>query len=252
MEERGEGARALQVTLYRVDGAVRRLSVATSKPLRDARALCRLFRERFATLADELDPGFGFDVVRLAVTTAEKTNAPQVDIVNGAQGHDDIDHLIDRLGVRFGTARVKRLGFAESHIPEYAVVDLAWERRLPAGSSSFNAAKCRQDAGAPRQDTICPRPLRMLERPEEVEAVAEVPDGPPARFKWRRVTHEVAATEGPERIATEWWRDEAGHALTRDYFRVEDKDGRRFWLYREGLYGRETARPRWFVHGLFA
>jgi protein ImuB len=92
----------------------------------------------------------------------------------------------------------------------------------------------------------------MLERPEEVEAVAEVPDGPPARFKWRRVTHEVAATEGPERIAMEWWRDADGHALTRDYFRIEDKDGRRFWLYREGLYGRETARPRWFVHGLFA
>lgn len=134
MEERGEGARALQVTLYRVDGAVRRLSVATSKPQRDPRALCRLFRERFATLADELDPGFGFDVVRLSVTTAEKATAPQTDIVNGAEGHDDIAHLIDRLGVRFGTARVKRLGFAESHIPEYAVVDLplernAWERR---------------------------------------------------------------------------------------------------------------------------
>jgi protein ImuB len=192
------------------------------------------------------------------VTTAEKTDPAQQDIVSSATGSDDIAHLIDRMGVRFGTARVKRLGFAESHIPEYAVVDLpwehlAWERRLPAGTSSLNAPKSRQDAGAPRQqDSICTRPLRLFERPEEIEAIAEIPDGPPARFKWRRVMHEVAATEGPERIATEWWRDEKGNALTRDYFRVEDKDGRRFWLYREGLYGRETVRPRWFVHGLFA
>jgi protein ImuB len=79
-----------------------------------------------------------------------------------------------------------------------------------------------------------------------------VPDGPPARFRWRHVLHEVAAVEGPERIAMEWWRDEDARALTRDYFRVESKQGGRVWLYREGLYGRETPTPRWFLHGLFA
>ena len=88
-------------------------------------------------------------------------------------------------------------------------------------------------------------------RPEPVEAIAEVPDGPPARFRWRRVLHEVAIAEGPERIAMEWWRDAAGHALTRDYFRVESREGLRAWLYREGLYDRETGAPRWFLHGLF-
>ena len=77
-----------------------------------------------------------------------------------------------------------------------------------------------------------------------------MPDGPPVRFKWRRVLHEIAAIEGPERIAPEWWRPEAP-ALTRDYFRAEDSDGRRFWLYREGLYDREDGIPRWFLHGLF-
>jgi protein ImuB len=102
------------------------------------------------------------------------------------------------------------------------------------------------------QDTLCPaRPVRLFGRPEPVDAVAEVPDGPPARFRWRRVLHEVAMAEGPERIAMEWWRDEAGRALTRDYFRVESRDGLRAWLYREGLYGGETAAPRWFLHGLF-
>jgi protein ImuB len=82
--------------------------------------------------------------------------------------------------------------------------------------------------------------------------MAEVPDGPPVRFRWRRVLHEVAVSEGPERIAMEWWRDDKGHALTRDYFRVESKEGARVWLFREGLYGRETREPRWFLQGLFA
>jgi hypothetical protein len=93
------------------------------------------------------------------------------------------------------------------------------------------------------------RPLRLFARPEPIEALAEAPDGPPRRFRWRRVLHDVSAIEGPERIAAPWWR----HAdmPTRDYFRAEDSEGRRFWLYREGLWGRETAQVKWFVHGLF-
>ena len=79
-----------------------------------------------------------------------------------------------------------------------------------------------------------------------------MPDGPPVRFRWRHVLHEVAVAEGPERLAMEWWRDETGCRLTRDYFRIESREGARFWLYREGLYERETAQPRWFLHGLFA
>ena len=84
-----------------------------------------------------------------------------------------------------------------------------------------------------------------------IEAMAEVPDGPPVRFRWRRMLHEIVQVEGPERIATEWWRDEAGHRLTRDYFRVESREGVRVWVYREGLFiAGETTR--WFVHGVFA
>ena len=96
--------------------------------------------------------------------------------------------------------------------------------------------------------TLPERPIRLLQRPEPVETIAGVPDGPPVRFLWRRVTHHVAAIEGPERIAAEWWK---GAGPTRDYFRAEDTAGQRFWLYREGLYG-EVQAPRWFMHGLFA
>jgi protein ImuB len=96
------------------------------------------------------------------------------------------------------------------------------------------------------------RPLTLFARPEPVEVIAQVPEGPPLRFRWRRVLYQVARAEGPERIAPEWWRDDAEGSPTRDYYRVEDVQGRRFWLYRAGLYGRETDRPAWFMHGLFA
>jgi len=86
---------------------------------------------------------------------------------------------------------------------------------------------------------------------EPAEVTALVPDGPPRRFLWRGRLHAVTRAQGPERIASEWWRASTDQP-TRDYYVVENDAGRRFWLYREGLYGRETATPRWFVHGLFA
>lgn len=144
--------------------------------------------------------------------------------------------IADRLGARLGPQRVLRLAAHDTHLPECAVVALP-ATRAAAESQALNpeAAPCR--------------PIRLFDPPEPIDTIASVPDGPPVRFRWRRAVHEVAAIEGPERIAPAWWDGEA--ELTRDYFRAEDRDGRRFWLYREGLFGRETARPRWFLHGLF-
>ncbi len=98
----------------------------------------------------------------------------------------------------------------------------------------------------------------MFDPPEPVEAIAELPDGPPARFVWRRLPRRVVRAEGPERLSPEWWLDaalpEPRRPRTRDYYRVEDEDGRRYWLFREGLYGREDAEraPGWWMHGVFA
>ena len=98
------------------------------------------------------------------------------------------------------------------------------------------------------------RPLRLLAWPEPIEAVAPLPDDPPVLFRWRRALHKVARVRGPERLAPEWWRapDADPDAATRDYFAVEDTQGGRFWLFREGLYLAEAAMPRWYLHGLFA
>ena len=99
-----------------------------------------------------------------------------------------------------------------------------------------------------------PRPVRLFQPPEPVEAFWMVPDDPPFHFSWRRRQHRVAQADGPERVAEEWWqpgqevrRDDA----IRDYYRVEDEEGRRFWLFRAGLPGFDHP-PRWYVHGVFA
>jgi protein ImuB len=161
----------------------------------------------------------------------------------GPDQEAELAHLIDRLGARFGLRRVTRLLPQDTHIPEFAIV------AVPAHVRKSTHQQLRAIA---HESLIPSRPIRLFDRPEIIDAVAEVPDGPPVRFRWRHVLHEVARAEGPERIAMEWWRDQQGHALTRDYFRVESRQGARAWLYREGLYERETAQPRWFLHGLFA
>jgi protein ImuB len=121
---------------------------------------------------------------------------------------------------------------------------------IEPGWDAFRRDRAAQDIG--------PRPLRLLTKPEPIEALAEVPDGPPLRFRWRRALHEVIAAAGPERIEAPWWREDASDpsaiAWARDYFRVEDKSGLRFWLYRAGLYRDLTpgsAAPRWYLHGVF-
>lgn len=238
LERRGEGARRIELLLFRTDGAVKRLAVAASQPIRDPRRMRALFAERLAALADEFDPGFGFDLARLSVLVAEPRPADQIGF-EPAEDERELDHLIDRLSARLGARRVTRLLAQESHAPELACV------AAPAQSAPSALVRASWRAGA----DLPPRPLRLLARPEPIETMAMVPDGPPLRFRWRAALHEVIAAEGPERIAGAWWSEEEGP--TRDYFRVEDTGGLRFWLFRAGLY-RETDAPRWFMHGLFA
>jgi protein ImuB len=241
LERRGEGGRRFEASVFRTDGAVRRIAVSTAKAMRDPAALTRLFSERLDALADPLDPGFGFDMVRLSALTAEDIAPAQPRLDGGAGGEETVAELVDRLGARLGAARILCFLPKDSHIPERAA------RFAPAVSNL--EVEAQWDMPAQGEPPL--RPLRMFDPPEPVETLAEVPDGPPLRFRWRRVLYEIARAEGPERIAPEWWREaEAGR--TRDYYRVEDTQGRRFWLFREGLYERETTHPRWFLHGLFA
>jgi protein ImuB len=240
LERRGEGAERLELTLFRADGAVFAVEAATSRPTRDPAALAALFAERLDVLRDSLDPGFGYDLVRLSVLAIGHSDPMQSDL-SGPVDAEELARMFDCLGARLGLARIVRQEMQGSHLPERTALDVPVQR---AGNSAtmWETAEPEAPPG---------RPLRLLARPEEVVAMAGVPDGPPLRFRWRRALHEVARAEGPERIAAEWWRM-ADDQPTRDYYRVEDKEGRRFWLFREGLFERETAMPRWFLHGTFA
>ncbi|WP_296165992.1 DNA polymerase Y family protein [uncultured Brevundimonas sp.] len=240
LDQTQQGGRAFEAGFYRVDGHVRHIVVRTGRATRDVGMVLRLFQERFAVLASPLDPGYGFDQIRLSVLETQTLKPVQPGLEGDRPDGQDLNHLIDRLKARLGPDAVLSFEPLGSHIPECA-----------GRMVSATPGTARPAHGWPDLDPDDPplRPLQMFDTPQPVETLAEVPDGSPLRFRWRRVLHEVALAEGPERIGGEWWR--APGQKTRDYYRVEDREGRRFWLFRQGLYG-ETDEPRWFVHGLFA
>lgn len=245
LRQRGEGGRRFEVSLFRSDGHVGRLGIGTGGPTRDAGLLMRLIRERIDTLADPLDPGFGYDMIRLAVPLSERLGNVQVGLEQKVDTDAEAAALIDRLSVRLGADRVRYFHVRDSHIPERAALERA------AQSGAANSTWPKPEPGEPAM-----RPFRLFETPHPVEVIASTPDGPPRQFRWRRNWHQIVRYEGPERIAPEWWRRRAGHepgngGLTRDYYRVEDSAGRRFWLFRHGLYS-EAPHPSWYLHGLFA
>jgi protein ImuB len=245
LEERGQGGRRFEAYFFRSDGLVRPLAVETSRPSRDPALVMRLMNERVEGLSDPIDPGFGFDLIRLSVPVTEPLAVTQLKLEGGAAGEAEVAGLIDRLSTRLGRDRVRRLVAQDTHIPEQMQLALpAFEAGPPSAGWPQSAA------GEPPL-----RPLHLFDPPQPIDVIAEVPDGPPHRFRWRRKFHEVKRFEGPERIASEWWKrkdgavDRAG--LTRDYYRVEDVRGRRFWVFRHGLFD-EKASPKWYLHGLFA
>jgi protein ImuB len=242
LEKRGLGTRALAASFFRADGKTRRVDIETAQLVRDAAMVARLFHERLASLSDPLDAGFGFDLIRLSAIRTGPWQSHATSFDENENETREIAFLVDRLAARFGPTRILRFHPQDTHIPEAASVALP---ALYSVNAKTPWKRKRVSGEAPR------RPLRLFAKPEPTDVIAEVPDGPPVRFRWRRAWHQVARAEGPERIAMEWWRTDQGQP-TRDYFRVEDENGRRFWLYRDGLYNRETASPYWFLHGVFA
>ncbi|RCW88922.1 protein ImuB [Paracoccus lutimaris] len=224
------GCRRLCLSVFRVDGERRDIRAAMAAPSREAGHLLRLFDGKL----ERLDPGYGFDLIRLSAEAVEPLAQAQPGLDGSRAEALELARLVDRLTARFGAHALSRPEPQESHVPERA--------ETPAPPLATRPAP------PPRPD----RPLRLLTPPEEIRVLYAIPEGPPAQFIWRRQTLRVARHAGPERIAPEWWRDRPGTRL-RDYFRVEDPSGLRLWIYREGLVhdGRGGA-PRWFLHGIFA
>jgi protein ImuB len=253
----GMGARRLDLAFHRVDSRVERIRLGTARPSRDPHHLATLFRERL----DTVDPGLGIEDMILAAYAVEPLPPEQLGLAGCPTGAETsgLAPFLDRLGNRLGLAAVSRIEPHESHIPERASVRVSVALPSPASLRSAPSPALRergdpaQRAGWVRGCPTPPRPIRLFEPPEPVEAFWMLPDDPPFRFTWRRRRHRVTYADGPERIADEWWQKEPSGAVDaiRDYYRVEDEEGRRFWLFRSGLHG-SGHQPRWFVHGVFS
>jgi protein ImuB len=234
LEARGEGARRLELGMWRVDGDVVVRSLEMAAATRDPAHIARLFAARL----DDIDAGFGIELVRLRAVWSESLALAQADLDAGAEPlGTSLAACIDRLTVRLGAEAVRRPVAYASHIPERAQ---RWQPPLaPEPASQEELA-------------FHARPLKLLDRPEPIAVLYATPDGYPRQFRWRGAVHEVVSVEGPERIAPEWWR-EKGATRLRDYYRIEDSAGRRYWIYRAGLIGDgRGGLPDWFLQGLCA
>ncbi len=256
LQQRLLGARQLALTGFRVDGSVALASVATSIASREPKHLQRLLADKAAAL----DPGFGFDAFALEASWAEPVTAAQDSLVEEPSGERDVARLVDRLTVKLGPLAVRRPSAQQSHLPERASGWASAVNPPPEGEEDRprrwrgvgdlhhapSTMLCMVPLPGPGR-----RPERLLDRPEAIAVVYATPEGVPRRFVWRRAVHDIARVEGPERIAPEWWR-ERSTARLRDYYRVEDMTGRRYWIYREGLAGDgRGGAPEWYLHGLF-
>ena len=236
LQGEGAGAQTFHLLMFRVDHEVMHLAVNAARATRDAGHIARLFANRIDKLVADFDAGFGIEMIRLMASSVSELDETHAGSFFGGGDAQALDKLYDRMASRLGAASVLRLKPRNSHIPERA-----------AGLEPLVARTLdTPEAAAP---AAAPRPLRLLPNPEPIKVIAEVPDGPPARMVWRRIGYRFLKASGPERIGVEWWQPGEG-ALTRDYYACEDDEGRRFWLFREGLY-EESDTPRWFLHGLF-
>jgi protein ImuB len=263
LERRRLGARHLLLTGFRVDGSTAVASVATSIPSREPAHLQRLLADKTAAL----NPEYGFDGFALEAAWAEPLGAAQASLVEETSAETAVAELVDRLTVKLGPEKVRRPEARESHLPERASgwvsavssslsrSDGEWDRSTKSSGGGVwrrplhHAAHGPPPRPAAREELR--RPQRLLDRPEAIDVIYATPEGMPRRFVWRRHVHDIARVEGPERIAPEWWR-QPSTARLRDYYRVEDTHGRRYWIYREGLAddGR-GGLPGWYLHGLF-
>lgn len=240
LEAHGVGAQTFHLFLYRTDHKILTLDVNAVRATRDADHIARLFGFRIDRLGDNFDPGFGIDTIRLTASVASDLTEHQEKIFNESAADKSLQLLYDRLASRLGRDVLFQPELVDTHIPENAV-------RLTPIIKSDTA----ENTFELTITNTLPRPMRLLPRPEEITVLAEVPDGPPMRMQWRRQAYHLVKASGPERIGMEWWQP-GNDALTRDYYVIEDREGCRLWIFREGLYTVESTRPRWFMHGFFA
>jgi len=232
------GARQLKLSGYRIEGDVTEITVGTSWPVRDPQHIRSLFEEKLKNLA----PGFGIELLLLVATATDPLAPSQISFTadDKSQG---LSYLLDRLINRFGPQQVFNLIPVPRHLPEHAQKEVLALFDKPKYSVNIN------------QGPSAVRPLRLLAVPEPIKELAPATNRPPVIFEWRQRHYRVALADGPERILPEWWLKDTLEPFNRgldvrDYFRIEDTKGLRFWVFRAGLY-QSKQQSKWFIHGFF-
>ncbi|MGH1350225.1 MAG: Y-family DNA polymerase [Methyloligellaceae bacterium] len=230
----GKGASIFTLILHGVDGSCDTVIIRTSEATKSDDHVRHLFKERLNSLENSFSKTPEIDAFSLYADEVSALKTKQSDLAGKNTDNSGLPHLIDRLSARLGSKAVRKYSIEERHIPEKTVQTVSPNEAIKPASLPDGK-----------------RPILLFSRPEMIRAISEVPDYPPRRFEWRYRTYHVTKAEGPERISPEWWQS-SSKFLTRDYYTVEDETGARFWLFREGLFLRETQSPQWFIHGVFS
>ncbi len=274
------GAQTFHLMLYRVDHKVMTLTVNAGRATRDANHIAQLFVHRSERLDGEYDAGFGIDMIRLAASSLSETSSTQIGAFETLDGAEDLDRLYDRMASRLGPMSVLRSKYVNTHIPERAVL------LEPVVARTVDDPEATPDSGLQRPIRLLPGPepieviaevphgppMRMVWRrvsyrvakasgPERIEAewwrsgqnlnfLKSQPEDkpkPPPADPTRKKAQGVPKLE-PHVSELQTFVPEH---VVRDYYVIEDEVGRRFWVFRLGLYGAEQ-QPRWYLHGFFA
>lgn len=207
--------------------------IGLAQPVRDAKRLTRLLCDKIETV----DPGFGIEIMTLIASAVEPLGQRQTLSCLVEETEPDMSDLVDILANRVGAKQIYRYASVESDVPERSVIRVS--PFSPQQATGWNGN--------------WPRPSRLLSRPEPIDTMALLPDQPPISFVWRGTRRRVRRADGPERIFGEWWKRDAEMIAVRDYFRVEDDAGERFWIFRAGNgEDTRTGSHDWFLHGIFA
>lgn len=227
LKQEQKGLRAALLKCFRVDGKIEQVDIGTHRASHNVSHLFKLFELKISSI----EPALGIELFMLEAPKVEDHHPQQEKMWEDGGGLDDIrlSELIDRLAGKTGSHAICR------YVPD----EHYWPER------SFKPASLQERSStAWRSDKL--RPLQLLSRPEKIEVTAPIPDYPPMLFRYKGKLHKVICADGPERIEQEWWLRQGPH---RDYFRVEDEEGHRYWIFRLGHY---EERFEWYVHGFFA
>ena len=228
LQQEQKGLRAALFKCYRVDGKIETIDIGTHRPSHSGFHLFKLFEIKLTTI----EPALGIELFVLEAPKVEDHIAEQGKMWEGAGGLEDLrlSELVDRLAARIGQKAIHR------YVPD----EHYWPER------SFKPSPTLHEHVENSWPLDRQRPINLLRHPVRIEVTAPIPDYPPMLFRHEGKLHMILKADGLERIEQEWWLQQGQH---RDYYRVEDEDGKRYWLFRSGHY--DDKNFQWFLHGYF-